>query len=141
MFEYYSLIEVDSFFDFCDCYTFCIKLRPIFVDFILKKYDNTEKIFLEYDRILMMILREYNKFDLYDKLKHFLPNSSQSKYKIEEFITNFEFLKNEPKSLLYYTLFNFFILLHFFDSNNYTDVKKCLEFILNMINLISKNQI
>ncbi len=84
-----------------------------------------------------MILREYNKSDLYEKLKHFLPNS-QNKYQVEQFIKDFEFLKNEPKSLLYYTLFNFFILLHFFDSNNYTDVKKCLEFILNMINLISK---
>ena len=89
----------------------------------------------------MMILREYNKCELYEKLKHFLPSSEHKKIKLDEFINDFKFLKNEPKSLLYHTLFNFFILLHFFESNDSSDVKKSLEFILNMINLISISNI
>lgn len=108
------------------------------MDFILKKYDKLDKIFLEYDRILLMILRENKVPELYEKLAVFLPTCGNTSSTIDSFIKEFSYLSQDSKkSLIYSTLYNFIILLNYFNSNIYEDMKKALEFILSMINLIS----
>ena len=134
------IIIVDNYFEFCDCYTFCINLRPIFVEFLLKKYDKIDKIILEYDRILLLILRENKKPELYEKLKFFLPNADNTSISMEAYIKEYHYLKEDKlTSVLYYTLNNYLKLIHYFTSNVYEDMKKSLEFVLNMINLISNS--
>jgi hypothetical protein len=103
----------------------------------LKKIDSQEKIFVENERILLMILRENNKPELYNNLSIYLPKYEHNNLNIGTFIQEFSSLKTENKGTLYYSLYNFLSVIHFFNSNVYSDMKMCLEFILNMINLIS----
>ena len=79
---------VDNYFSFCDNFIFCISLRPIIFDSLLKKYGNINDTHADLTKILESILKEGKREDLLENLMPFIINPNMKNIE-KELISKF----------------------------------------------------